>query len=161
MRGFNLEVMRVKSWTERTPLVVHDVTTRGLENVELTVLILLIPLERFLAAFLNSLLLSECKLQDSEWRVSRVSRRGRWGPLQPWGCPGKVIIPHLENSECQPHSESCGEDGEKIDVRCLQVAGWPSELFGLVFTVSEKFMNRLPTLKFGRFHIKIQISGWS
>lgn len=46
--------------------MVHDVTTCGLENVELTVLILLIPLERFLAAFLNSLLLSECKLQDSE-----------------------------------------------------------------------------------------------
>lgn len=33
--------------------MVHDVTTRGLENVELTVLILLIPLERFLCSFLK------------------------------------------------------------------------------------------------------------
>lgn len=45
------------------------------------------------------------------------------GPLQPWGCPGKVISPHLGNSECQFHSGKLwwgwGEDRCKVSVKCL------------------------------------------
>lgn len=102
--------------------MVHDVTTRGLENVELTVLILLIPLERFLCSFL--------KLSFAEWMQvtgQRVkSQQGlQAGPLRtpaalglPWE---SHYTPFREQRMSVPLGKlwwGWGEDRRKVSTGC-------------------------------------------